>query len=101
MNMHPDDFWDMLPRDFFFKQAGYSEKIEDQERLEWERLRWQTAYLLNVHMKKGKTLKATDLISFPWEKQKKSKTMAERLRDKKRAEYIAKLYGSKIRPKDE
>lgn len=99
--MHPDDFWDMLPRDFLLKQAGYSEKVEDESRRNWELIRWQTTHLLNVHMKKGKALKTSDLIVFPWEKKKKTKSRAELLKQRKRAEYVAKLYGVKTKPNGE
>jgi hypothetical protein len=43
---------------------NYQEAIEQQA---WERLRWQTTLLLNVHTAKGKSLKPTDLVEFPWE----------------------------------
>ena len=41
---------------------------DSQYMAEWERTRWQTAALLSVHAKKGKSVKPKDLIEFPWEK---------------------------------
>jgi len=38
-----------------------------QERSNWERTRWQTALLLNVHTKKGSSLRPIDLAVFGWE----------------------------------
>ena len=38
------------------------------DRSHWERVRWQTALLLNVHTKKGSNVRAKDLAVFPWEK---------------------------------
>ena len=38
-----------------------------QERSNWERTRWQTALLLNVHTKKGSSLRPIDLAVFAWE----------------------------------
>jgi len=39
------------------------------DRSNWERVRWQTALLLNVHTKKGSQLRAKDLATFPWEEE--------------------------------
>ncbi len=47
---------------------------EQQEQTEWERIRWQTTLLLNVHTAKGKSLKPKDLIEFPWENPIKKET---------------------------
>ena len=44
-----------------------------QERSNWERTRWQTALLLNVHTKKGSKIKPIDLTVFPWEEEEQSK----------------------------
>jgi hypothetical protein len=96
MDMNPDEFWNMLPREFFLKQHGFNDQVERNERNQWEMIRWQTAYLLQPHMKKGKKMKPTDLIKFPWE-EKKSKSRAEILKNRKEMEYYAKLYGSKVK----
>ena len=42
--------------------------MEAQDRAEWERIRWQTCYLLQPHLSKNKTLRPTDLLRFDWEK---------------------------------
>ncbi|MBK7873914.1 MAG: hypothetical protein IPJ74_26315 [Saprospiraceae bacterium] len=39
-------------------------------RTAWETVRWQTAALLQVHVKKGRSIKPTDLIKFDWEEVK-------------------------------
>lgn len=43
------------------------------ERSNWERTRWQTSLLLNVHTKKGSKISPKDLALFPWEKAEKKK----------------------------
>ena len=53
---------------------GYNNQFEQQEQTEWERIRWQTTLLLNVHTSKGKSLKPKDLIEFPWENTIKKET---------------------------
>ena len=46
---------------------GKREVLDAKERSSWERTRWQTALLLNVHAKKGTKIKPIDLAVFPWE----------------------------------
>ena len=53
---------------------GYNNQFEIQEQTQWERIRWQTTLLLNVHTTKGKSLKPKDLIEFPWENPTKKET---------------------------
>ena len=66
MGMSPEAFWDLLPREFFLKQHGFNAMMDRKDRNDWEMVRWQTAFLLQPHMKKGKQLKPTSLIKFPW-----------------------------------
>lgn len=33
----------------------------------WEVARWQSVFILQPHMKKGKSVKPKDLAVFPWE----------------------------------
>ena len=46
---------------------GKRQSEEIRERSDWERTRWQTALLLNVHTKKGAKITPIDLAVFPWE----------------------------------
>lgn len=96
MNLDPDIFWTMLPRDFWRKMNGFYRLVNLKERQEWERCRWQTAILLNPHLSKGKTLKPTDLIKFNWDLPDKKKIKA----DKNKAEYIKKLEDFKLKNKN-
>ena len=52
---------------------GKQQALENIERSNWERTRWQTAYLLNVHTKKGYKIKPIDLVVFPWEEKQQAK----------------------------
>lgn len=88
MNMDVDVFYDMLPKHFWNKMDGFNDLENLRQRSEWERCRWQTAYLLMPHTGKGKTMKPTDLIKFDWDKTSKEVDF-EKL--KERAEYIKKL----------
>jgi hypothetical protein len=62
-----------------------------KERNKWERIRWQTYYLLNVHLdKKSKVNKLTDLLTLIGEKEETDemdeatrKHLEERFRDLK------------------
>jgi len=66
--MNVDDFYDMLPREFWNKVDGFYELENMRQRIDWERTRWSTCLLLNIQLPKNKSLKPTDLIKFDWEK---------------------------------
>lgn len=92
--MKPEDFFNMLPKYFWKKLDGFYNNISRNQRYEWERIRWQTTLLLNVHTDKGKTLKATDLIEFNWDKKESKKEIKT---NKAYAEYIKKLEDIKLK----
>ena len=54
-------------REVVIAMQGYNNQFEITEQFQWERIRWQTTLLLNVHTAKGRSLKPKDLIEFPWE----------------------------------
>ena len=66
--MNVDDFYDMLPREFWNKVDGFYELENMRQRSDWERTRWSTCLLLNIQLSKGKSLKPQDLGKFEWEK---------------------------------
>lgn len=94
--MKTEDFLNMLPRYFWRKMDGFYKLINLKERQEWERCRWQTSLLLNVHTAKGKTIKPTDLIKFDWEEDEKSKKI-DYNKLKSEAEYIKKIEDKKLK----
>jgi hypothetical protein len=59
----------LTPREWTNLVNGFNERENRKQQSEWERTRWQTTLLLNVHTKK--TIKARDLIVFPWEAKNK------------------------------
>jgi len=81
----------MLPKQFFRMWDGFYELELARDKKEWERVRWQTCLLVNIHLPKNKILKPTDLFKFKGER--KTKTDYEKL--KARAEYIKKMEDSK------
>ena len=85
MGMSVEEFYNMIPKHFFIKMDGFYELQKLKDRSEWERTRWQTAYLINVQIPKGKHLQLKDLISFEWEKPK-----VDHKKLKKKAEFIKK-----------
>ena len=66
--MNVDDFYDMLPREFWNKVDGFYELENMRQRSDWERTRWSTCLLLNIQLSKGMSLKPQDLGKFEWEK---------------------------------
>lgn len=88
LGMGVDEFYDMLPREFWNKVDGFYEMENYRQRAEWERCRWSTCLLINIHVEKGKKIKPNELIEFDWDK-KITTEDAEALKD--RAEYIRKV----------
>tara|TARA_R110002020_G_C15926465_1_gene743368 strand:- start:186 stop:464 length:279 start_codon:yes stop_codon:yes gene_type:complete len=68
--MSPDEFYDYLPVHFWNKLDGFYEMENIREKGKWERTRWSTCLLLNIHLPKHKSIKPTDLIKFEWDKKK-------------------------------
>ena len=67
--MKVDDFYDMLPREFWNKLDGFYELENLRQRNDWERTRWSTCLLLNIQLPKNKSIKPTDLMRFEWEEE--------------------------------
>jgi hypothetical protein len=57
----------MSLKEVIIAMQGFNNQFEIEQQFEWERARWQTTLLLNVHTAKGKSIKPKDLIEFPWE----------------------------------
>ncbi len=65
----------------------------------WERTRMLAALMLQPYIGKGKTLKPKDLLSFPWEEEKKSQEPKEKIdieERRRRMERIARRLGTKL-----
>lgn len=67
LGMHIDEFYGATPREFFAKADGWNVA----KREAWEQVRWQTYVLVSMQLKKGKTIKPTDLIKFNWDSENK------------------------------
>ena len=79
----------MTFHEFLCTQKGINDRLELEQKYEWERVRWLACVILQPHTKKGQNLTPEKLVKFDWEK-KKVKTDIEKQR--KRAEYISKKY---------
>ena len=69
--MKVEEFYGMLPREFWNKLDGFHELENMRQRSDWERTRWSTCLLLNIQLPKNKSIKPKDLIKFEWEKENK------------------------------
>lgn len=67
LGLTPSTLYDFTFREFGNAVRGRYKSEELLDRSNWERVRWQTALLLNVHTKKGSSVKPKDLAVFPWE----------------------------------
>lgn len=66
--LDPISLFNMTFDEFQAAVQGKRETLEAMERENWERVRWQTATLLQPNIKKGKRLTPRMLLPFPWEK---------------------------------
>ena len=64
MGLSPGSLYSLTFEEFGNAVTGKRESYEMQERSNWERTRWQTALLLNVHTKKGAKIRPIDLAVF-------------------------------------
>lgn len=71
MGLSPKSLYSLTFKEFGNAVKGKKEGEEMLERSNWERTRWQTSLLLNVHTKKGSKISPKDLAVFPWEKVEK------------------------------
>ena len=71
MGLSPKSLYSLTFKEFGNAVKGKKESEEMLERSNWERTRWQTSLLLNVHTKKGSKISPKDLALFPWEKAEK------------------------------
>ena len=63
----PDKFYNLIPVEFTQALQQWNTDREAQERFELEKMRLQTLYLMNVHLKTP-LKKVTDLMEFEWDK---------------------------------
>lgn len=67
LRLSPSSFWDTTLTELFAAVRGYRESVNRQGREQWEQVRWLATSIITPHLKKGKRLKPTDLMKFPWE----------------------------------
>lgn len=84
MDLSPDIFWDMTMRQYILKQNGYLQKLEDEQIHDWNLLRNMATYILQPHLKKGKSIKPSELMYLPID----GKTNTEKDIEKRRKEAI-------------
>ena len=84
MDLIPDIFWNMTMRQYLLKQKGYLQKLEDEQIHDWNLLRNIATYILQPHLKKGKSIKPTDLMYLSID----GKTKSEKDIEKRRKEAI-------------
>ena len=61
----PEQFWDLTMREFRLMQMGYLAELKDSQMHDWNLVRSMGTFVLQPHLKKGKSLKPKDLIPLP------------------------------------
>mgnify|MGYP003652370219 CR=1 FL=1 len=71
LEMSAKDFWDSSPLEFYYRQKGHYQKVENLERQEWERFRWIVFQSkIEIKPKKAGFISLQDIAVFPWEEEK-------------------------------
>ena len=101
LGMSQVEFWvNTSLCDLRLKSKGFYELENERQQQEWERTRWQTWVLLNIHIDSKKRLKTpTDLMPFPWEDSGKEIEILDKEEQKRRFSkmdrYMKQKYGKK------
>ena len=82
----PHEFWNITLREYHHCLFAWGKNEERRQQGEWERIRWLATVTINPHLKNS--IKPTDLMQFPWEKETKSRIDWEAV--KKRMEHLPK-----------
>lgn len=88
------DFCQCTPAEFKAIYDKWNEKQQQEERTQWEQTRALCRCMLQPHSKKS--LKATDVMKFPWDEKPREKIEEEELTpEERKARYEAakKRYG--------
>ena len=68
MGMSADDFWDLTPKEFYYKMEGFFDHQMFLQRQDWERIRWSTTVLFNIQVDPKYRVEPQKLLKFEWEK---------------------------------
>lgn len=86
--MKPADFYDLTPREFFNKLAGFYVLEQSRQREAWERERLTWLHIVNWSGFVKTRQTPTDLMRFPWDAEEKPKPIMTR----DRFEYLKNKY---------
>jgi hypothetical protein len=82
--LSPCELYDLTPREFQNKLAGFEQLQTRNERADWEKFRMLATTLITPHTKKGKGIRPEILWPFDWDKKQEQKAMT-----KERLEYLS------------
>lgn len=68
----PEQFWQLTMREFRLMQMGYLKKLEDEQIHHWDLARTLGSFILQPHLKKGKSMKPSDIIPLPIDAKRKA-----------------------------
>lgn len=67
LQLTPDTFFDMCPRELWAAHSGYTKRIETQQRIAFEAARFSARAIVQAWAKKGSKIKLEDIAKFPWD----------------------------------
>jgi|TARA_R100000388_G_scaffold39921_2_gene30823 hypothetical protein len=97
MDLRPSEFWNLTYREFSLMQRGYINKLEDAQIHDWNLTRTICSFILQPHLKKGKSIKPSDIMRLPIDGKTKSELDSKK---RKRAALFALKKYEKIEAKN-
>lgn len=91
----PDDYWCMLPRDFYSAMITYHNSKYTEYKDDWNKARWQVFVMLRSKSKKS--FKPTDIVEFEWDKPEElehSKDYLDKFAERIKQKLEAKKHGN-------
>lgn len=90
VGINPNEFGLLTPRETSLIHNAWIEHQTFSERQQWERVRWQTTYLLNIQLKEKDRQTPNKFFPFEWDNET---TIEIKPSTRKRFEELAKKWG--------
>jgi Phage tail assembly chaperone protein, TAC len=89
LGIKPDEFWSMIPREFFLLVEAYNEEVEREFEVYQHLLAWHAANIMNASGNLKRSVTVDKLLG----KNKKKKVSLSREEQKKKLEDLKRKFG--------